>query len=60
MIGTILSHFRITDRLGQGGMGEVYKGEDIRLGRSVAVKVLPATSMAASGGRSSRGRTWRP
>jgi serine/threonine protein kinase len=37
MIGTTLSHFRITDRLGQGGMGEVYRGEDTRLGRSVAV-----------------------
>ena len=46
MIGTTLSHFRITDRLGQGGMGEVYRGEDTRLGRSVAVKVLPQTFVA--------------
>jgi len=36
MIGKTLSHFRITDRLGAGGMGDVYRGEDSRLGRGVA------------------------
>lgn len=46
MLGKTLSHFRITDRLGAGGIGEVYRGEDSRLGRSVAIKVLPEAFVA--------------
>ena len=41
MIGTHLAHYEITTHLGTGGMGEVYQATDSKLGRSVAIKLLP-------------------
>ena len=41
MIGKNLGHYTVESRLGVGGFGEVYRGRDTRLGRNVALKLLP-------------------
>ncbi len=45
MIGKALAHYEITFQIGKGGMGEVYQEKDTKLGRDVAIKVLPEEFM---------------
>ncbi len=50
---TTLSHYRIVSKIGEGGMGEVYRARDTKLGRDVAIKVLP-TSLSSDTDRLNR------
>lgn len=46
MIGAKLAHYEITSHIGSGGMGDAYKAVDSKLGRNVAIKLLPETFAA--------------
>lgn len=61
-VGACMNHYEILAPLGAGGMGEVYLAEDARLGRKVAIEVLPPrsrmTQIACAASSRKRGIAW--
>ena len=56
MIGTTMGHYKVLEKIGQGGMGEVYRATDTNLNRGVAIQIL-AEHLSKRGSPSSKRRT---
>jgi len=50
MVSTTVSHYKVLEKIGEGGMGEVYRAQDTNLSRDVAIKVLPSSSQKTLSG----------